>query len=419
MFNVIFFTEDTENSNILRETDYNFATLKNGENMFYNTNIESFNSDLSALTNGKKMFTYCFNLSSFISDLSSLTDGSNMFEYNSNLTTFKSDLSSLTDGSEMFSTCTNLTTLDLKNLNSLTDAYGMFTQCTNLTTFKYNLSSLTNGYSMFSTCTNLTTFTSDLSSLTNSSWMFYNCSALTTFTSDLSSLENGSYMFYNCSALTTFTSDLSSLTNGYYMFNACSNLTSFTSDLSSLTDGTRMFYKCKLDAKSVRYIVQSLPTRPSNTTLTLGINVSSSTVDGKNTQQQLLEFANEVGYDTWAKLKQAFVDKKWTVTFQYGGTTSSITYDLREGITPQEELPIYVKVTEFTGDKNKSAMYCSSDGSKLYDLDWGHDVTNPEQYEVFSCLEEAYGYYDVIPKEFLEVIEEEQEQLEEEQPSLF
>jgi hypothetical protein len=77
-------------------------------------------------------------------------------------------------------------------------------------------------------------------------------------------------------------------------------------------------------------------------------------------------------------LKQAFVDKKWTVTFQYGGTTSSIIYDLREGITHQEELPIYVKVTEFTGDKNELAMYCSSDGSKLYDLDWGHDVTNPE-----------------------------------------
>ena len=74
------------------------------------------------------MFGNCSNLASFTSDLSSLTDGTVMFQHCDKLTTFNSDLSSLTDGISMF--------------------YG----CTALTTFSSDLSSLTNGDRMFSSC---------------------------------------------------------------------------------------------------------------------------------------------------------------------------------------------------------------------------------------------------------------------------
>ena len=42
------------------------------------------------------------------------------------------------------------------------------------------------------------------------------------------------------------------------MFEYCENLTSFTSDLSNLTTGNGMFSRCKLDAKSVMYIIHSI-----------------------------------------------------------------------------------------------------------------------------------------------------------------
>ena len=261
--------------------------IKNGQCMFYRgSNLTTFSSDLSSLTDGTYMFRMCSNLTTFSSDssgspvnLSSLTDGTYMFQKCSALTTFNSDLSSLTNGDNMFSNCSSLTTFT-SDLSSLTNGDSMFSVC-NLTNFTSDLSSLTNGDNMFSQCYNLTTFTSDLSSLTNGDNMFYNCYNLTTFTSDLSSLTNGDNMFYNCSNLTNFTSDLSSLSNGYYMFYNCSNLTSFnydlpnltysramfqncsklisfTSDLSGLIDGTMMFQYGCLNAVSVMYIANSI-----------------------------------------------------------------------------------------------------------------------------------------------------------------
>ena len=121
------------------------------------------------------------NLTTFNSDLSSLTEGINMFSYCSNLNTFNSDLSSLTDGTTMFYGCSNLNTFNSDSSGS-----------------PVNLSSLEIGFDMFALCSNLNTFNSDLSSLTDGTNMFLNCSSLTTFTSDLSSLEIGNDMFTNC-----------------------------------------------------------------------------------------------------------------------------------------------------------------------------------------------------------------------------
>ena len=119
-------------------------------------------------------------------------------------------------------------------------------------------------------------------------------------------------------------------------------------------------------------------------------------------------------------MKQAFVDKGWTVTWQYGGSDTSITYDLRGGerIIP---CPVYTKLIEilpegieldeegnevgekfYTKEQKARAEYCSEDGTKFYDIEWGHDVTHPEEFQQFDSLETACVSYGVMPKEYLE-----------------
>ena len=430
------------------------SSLTNGEDMFscHGTGkIEYFESNLSSLTNGNRMFTDCSKLTTFkCGDLSSLTDGVYMFQNCTNLTTFTSNLSSLTNGTYMFYGCSNLTTF-AGDLSSLTDGTYMFRNCSNLTTFTSDLSSLTNGANMFNYCSNLTNFTSDLSSLTSGYYMFYHCSNLTNFTSDLSSLTNGLYMFSDCTNLTTFTSDLSSLTNGTNMFADCTSLTTFTSVLSSLTSGYYMFYKTNLSPQSVMFIADSIKDidaekklyqngtipyvtlsndvysstkgfmsdgkyvytynnpKPYTTTisasivgsLTIGINVTnkSSTI-----KQQLQTFAEEATFDSWADLKQFFVDKGWNVTWQYGGTTTTIpnTYDMRgERAIP---CPIFAQLEEVE-DKER-AEYTNEEGTKFYNINWGHDVTNYDDFQQFDSLEDAMASWNVFPKENIITTEE-------------
>jgi hypothetical protein len=295
--------------------------------------------------------------------------------------------------------------------------------------------------------------------------MFYLCTALTAFSSDLSSLTNGDYMFDNCISLTTFNSDLSNLINGSGMFSCCTNLKTFSSDLSSLMRGNSMFNSCKLDAQSIMYIIHSIKdivaekqlyidgtipyvtlsngvysatrgfmsggeyvytynnpnpytTRIENVgTLAIGINVTN---DANTIAQQLQTFAEGTLFDSWADLKQAFVDKGWTVAWQYGGTSESLTYDLRGGerIIP---CPVYTKLIEilpegiekdeegnevgekfYTEEQKHMATYCNEDGTKFYNIGWGHDVTHPEEFQQFDSLETACASYGVMPKEYLE-----------------
>ena len=311
------------------------------------------------------------------------------------------------------------------------------------------LGDLANGDSMFTNCSALTSFNSDLSSLTDGIYMFDGCTNLTSFSSDLSSLSDCPFMFDGCTNLTSFSSDLSNLTSGGNMFTNCSALTSFNSDLSSLTLGREMFNRCKIDAESVMYIADTIKDitaekqlyssgsipyvtisnggysaprgfmsngnyvftynnpKPYTATigakyvgkLTLGINVTN---DADTIQQQLEDFAQEANFETWADLKKHFTDKGWTVTWQYGGTTTSITYGLRNGeqVIP---CPIFAKLVETDKD---SAEYCTEDASTFYDIEWGHDVTDTSSYTQFNSLEEAMAYWNVFPKENIITTEE-------------
>ena len=280
------------------------------------------------------------------------------------------------------------------NLSSLRDGTGMFAGCSQLTTFTSNLSSLTIGQEMFERCSNLTTFTSNLSSLTDSYEMFFNCTALTTFSSDLSSLMYGNYMFEECEFLTSFTSDLSSLTDGRMMFDGCSSLTSFTSNLSSLIGGYCMFSGCKLDAASVKSIIDTINTYSGESGLDPGVLRLGMGCDDNTADKDL--FAQEVGYTDMASLLAALQAKGWTVTAQYNGRPTS-TYSMRR--TTEPTLPVFVKLEEVeeSSDKLKSFhTHISFDGTKKYRLNWFHETSGTtDGYTQFNSLEEAIEHFNI------------------------
>ena len=244
-----------------------------------------------------------------------LVNGNYLFYKQEHLTEFIGDLSNLTQGRFMFYRCTSLTSFS-GDLKKLTDGDYMFSDCENLTSFNGKFSILQNGMNMFSHCENLTSFNGNLSTLKYGTSMFEYCTALTSFNSNLNTLDGGFCMFHNCTALTSFNGVLSSLTSGDEMFSGCTSLTSFTSDLSILNRGNGMFDKCKLDAQSVRNIVDTLPTRKSLPiegsvgTITIGIGCNDIDKD---------DFATDCQCDNWQELLDYFSDKKWIPIFQFNG----------------------------------------------------------------------------------------------------
>lgn len=370
-----------------------------------------------------------------------IKDGNSMFRENVSLASFSGDLTNLVNGVAMFNN-TSLTSFS-GDLSNLVNGHEMFFNIP-LESFSGDLSNLVKGNSMFWN-TSLTSFSDDLSNLSSAQDMF-GSTYLTSFNSDLSSLVMGEGMFSNTS-LTSFNSDLISLVDGMSMF-AYAPLASFTSDLSSLVWGLDMFEGCKLSPQSVMYIVESIRNiteekakyssgkipwvtydsetqkysapfgfmedgqyaftynnpQPYTITihaslvgqLTLGINVIN---DSETIEQQLQTFAEGCLCDSWAELKQEFVNKGWTVTFQYGGTDSSITLSEDEQF---RGVPVYARLIEVSEEDKDKAEYCTEDGTKFYNINWGHDVTDYDAYQYFGSLLEACGYFGVIPVKYLE-----------------
>ena len=216
--------------------------------------------------------------------------------------------------------------------------------------------------------------------LTNGEGMFSFIHGLRSFFSDLPSLTHGFYMFSN-TGLSSFSSDLSSLTNGDAMFSGAGLMT-FSSDLSSLTEGNNMFNSCKLDASSVKNIIDTINTYSG--TLTLGMGCFNTTED-----KDL--FAQEVDYADMTSLLAALQAKGWTVTAQYNNRPPT-TYGLRR---PSEDtLPVFVKLEE----TEEHADYTSLDGSKNFRFDWFHETTgSTDGYTKFTSLEEAVEYFNIKP----------------------
>ena len=280
-------------------------------------------------------------LVNFKGDLLNLIDGRSLFTYNSNLTNFIGVLPSLVNGSQMFYKC---------KLNPQSVANILFS-LRDINELKAEKEVLDSKYS---------TLVSNMVNAGNTQEAAEEQASATIYP-EIGWSKDGNYSY---------------IANGLWSTGSAEN------------NYQPIYFKNKISYESVGK-------------LDIGINVSSKAVDGKDTATQLLQFSNEVGFDTWADLKQAFVDKGWTVTFQYGGTYTNIpsTYDMRGG-EREIPLPVYTKLIEV---QNKElAEYCNEDGSKFYNINWGHDVTHPEEFQQFDSLEDAAVSYGVFRKEFLE-----------------
>lgn len=375
--------------------------IKNGRYMFSGAPLTSFSGDLSNLVYGLRMF-YDTSLTSFSSDMDSLVNSNFMFR-STPLTSFRGDLSSLVNGSNMFDN-TPLTSFS-GDLSNLVFGSSMF-RSTSLTSFNGVLSKLVNGVDMFSD-TSLASFSSDLSNLVDGDGMFYN-TPLTSFSGVLSSLVNGSGMFYKCKlspqsimyiveSIRNITEEKAKYTNGEIPWVTYDSTTRKYSAPFGFMENGKYVYTYNYDKLYNNTGLTTATISASDVgTLTLGIDVTNN---ADTISDQLQTFAEECLYESWAKLKEAFSNKGWTVTFQYGGSDSSIALSEDEQF---RGVPVYARLIEVSEEDKDKAEYCTEDGTKFYNIAWGHDVTDYDSYQYFGSLLEACGYFGVIPVKYLE-----------------
>lgn len=285
------------------------------------------------------------------------------------------NLATLRDGSNLFAANTNVTnwTADMPNL---VNAQGMF-HASSITSFNGNLKNVKGARDMFC-LTKLSNFSADLSLLSEGITMFLGCS-LKSWNTKLPNLSSAIHMFqYN--PLSIFDEDLPKLSSAGALFYGCGKLTKFRGTLPSLSSGDSMFYGCKLDARSVLCIISSVPTWASGShPLTIGCGCSADE-ESKNA------YAQEIGYESFTALNDAFIAKGWTVTWQFNGPAAA-NYSLRN--PRPEPKKVFAKINEIDEDV---ASY--TDGEKFYNLDWGH-VVNDDSYEEFESFEAALEHFNL------------------------
>ncbi len=104
--------------------------IENGNYMFVQSSITSFDADLGALTSGAQMFAGA-RLTTWNTNLPSLTTGETMFYACPSLSSFSANVKSMTTGWNMFMNCSNLTSVSFVDggLDALNDGTGMFKGC--------------------------------------------------------------------------------------------------------------------------------------------------------------------------------------------------------------------------------------------------------------------------------------------------
>ena len=288
------------------------------------------------------------------------------------------NLATLRDGSYLFYGNTNITnwTADMPNLENSTR---MFENNTNLTSFTGNLNSLIEGGRMFYLSTQLSVFESALPSLKSAQGMFIGCNLRKNWIIPMPNIEYAPWMFQSAK-IKGFLVDLPKLIFGVSMFAYNANFNQFRGTLPKLSNGTTMFESCSLDARSVFYIISSIPTWTSGEhLLTIGCGCSDD-------DESKDAYAQEIGYESFTALNDAFIAKGWTVTWQFNGPAAA-NYSLRN--PRPEPKKVFAKISEIDEDV---ATY--TDGEKFYNLDWGH-VVNDDSYEEFESFEAALEHFNL------------------------
>lgn len=291
------------------------------------------------------------------------------------------------------------------DLGNLTEAKNMFYECKQLETFTADLHSLRNGRNMFYGCTSLTKFQDEsgaipnLDNLVDAKNMFRWGPIFDIWNRNLPNLVDGESMFMDMQSLETFVADMPKLTITTYMFRTCKNLTNFIVNISSPNLKGLDISASKITPNSVLSVLESSAPNVS-ATFALGVGIvikdaDGNALSGEEQQANKDAFAQEIGFETFNDLIQAFRAKSKTVNWTFNGSpTSSNTLDM--GGLP---VPIYAKLEE---SSEEMAEYCTEDGEKFYNIIWCHQPHDPSEWNYFGSLLEACGYWGVIPKEYLE-----------------
>lgn len=152
----------------------------------------------------------------------------------------------------------------------------MFRNCKKLKSFHANVPILTDSQGMFEGCVNLRTFEGNMDAVTStgtdrSSSMFSQCHSLTSFNGNMPSLKryyssnySANYLFSSCYSLTSCIGDFSSVGNGEIMFLYCTGLADLNVDFSSLYRTNAAFNNCRLTARSIASLYNSISSSPSS-----------------------------------------------------------------------------------------------------------------------------------------------------------
>ena len=304
------------------------STLVIGSFMFRNTGLSNFAYDMSNLIDGQGMFEGCKNLQSISSDLTVLINGDRMF-CNSKVDSFEIDTANLVFGNEMFK---NTGLKEFKgNLKSLKSGQEMFKGCnldqesikliaesikdlTNNTDWTYIIDGVsfeidenqrgqlyiqTGNYDIIEVHEHLNKII-DKGWVLNVNGIIYEYISTELFViydergivkeANTRFLVNGYKLFEN-NGLYTFEGDLSSLEDGTDMFKGCKNLSICKVTLPKLKNGQGMFEGCNLNYKSTLEILSSLCTNEGGK-LTLGVENGVM----KKISQII---GNPISYNTW------------------------------------------------------------------------------------------------------------------------
>lgn len=261
-------------------------SLVNGRAMFKNTAIEGFCMTLPSLTNGFDMFKGCR-----LSDLSLKYIADNIRDVNEEnkhrpqdkdtdfYTTISISLKDDFTKSEELLGYLN----DIKEKGWTVVAYysdnvnedGIWSGSTSVNDIYYTNPLLVEKINVSENLCSLVDGTNLFAS--TPSPLFEN-ESLVKFVARLSSLEIADNMFYGCTELRYFKAiNLGKLHQAFGMFSGCFNMTQFDGDLSALEDGEDMFYGCKLGVRTLQRIANTIKTHSSGThKITIGMNCKES-----------------------------------------------------------------------------------------------------------------------------------------------
>lgn len=156
--------------------------------------------------------------------------------------------------------------------------------------------------------------------------------------------------------------------------------TTFKGHLPSLQDAGNMFSSCHLTAESLMYIYDGIKDWGSSNSrpITFGLGC---------TEDQKDDFAIEAGFESFNDMNASFKNKGWSATWQFNGAVGASTYSMKR------QPPIYARAEETSEEEGRL-----TDGTKFYNVSWGH-IVNGEGYDEYGSLQEVYEQYNLKEKE--------------------